>query len=36
MWYAGRLLPEWRKRSLEETAALFAVAGLDGEFWKLS
>ena len=32
-WFAGRDRPEWRKRTPEEAAAVFASAGLSGPFW---
>jgi hypothetical protein len=30
-----RRAPEWRRRNLEETEALFADLGLTGSFWNL-
>lgn len=35
-WYAGRLSPDWRRRTPAEAEAVFASAGLTGSFWKLS
>ena len=35
-WFAGRDKPEWRKRSAEEAQAIFAQAGLTGDFWRLT
>ena len=35
-WYgADRRDPEWRRRNLEETEALFAELGFTSEFWSL-
>jgi hypothetical protein len=35
-WYGpDRRAPEWRRRTLEETEALFADLGLTGVFWNL-
>jgi len=34
-WYGRHLDDPWRKRSLDETRALFARHGLAGEFWKV-
>jgi hypothetical protein len=35
-WYGpDRRLPSWRRRNLEETEALFAELGLEGDFWNL-
>lgn len=34
-WYADRLDPDWRRRTLSEVQALFAGLGLVGEFWRL-
>ena len=35
LWFADRLSPTWRRRTVEEAKALFADAGLEGAFWKL-
>jgi hypothetical protein len=35
-WFAGRARPEWTKRSAAEASAVFASAGLTGDFWSLS
>jgi hypothetical protein len=35
-WFAGRHLPEWKKRSAEEVEAVFRSVGLEGDFWELS
>jgi hypothetical protein len=35
-WFAGRDRPEWRKRSAPEAEAVFAGAGLTGDFWRLA
>lgn len=34
-WYAGKLRPDWRRKTLEEAEALFADTGLTGPFWSL-
>jgi hypothetical protein len=34
-WYSHRLDPDWRRRSPEETQAVFAEIGLTGDFWRL-
>jgi hypothetical protein len=34
-WYADRLAPDWRRRTLDEAQALFASLGLGSDFWKL-
>lgn len=34
-WYADKLSPDWRRKSLEEVEALFAEIGLSGAFWRL-
>ena len=35
LWFADRLSPSWRRRTLDEASAIFAEAGLEGAFWKL-
>lgn len=35
-WFAGRHLPDWKKRTADEANTLFRDVGLDGEFWTLS
>lgn len=35
LWFADRLSPTWRRRTVEEANALFAEAGLEGAFWRL-
>jgi hypothetical protein len=35
-WYADRLSPTWRPKTVAEAEAAFARIGLVGEFWKLS
>ena len=35
-WFAGRHLPEWRKRSAAEAEAVFRGVGLTSDFWSLS
>ena len=35
-WFSeDRRIPQWRRRTLDETEELFAELGLDGEFWRL-
>ena len=34
-WYANRLAADWRRRTPEESEALFASLGLTGDFWRL-
>jgi len=34
-WYADKLSPEWRRKSLDEAAAVLAGVGLTGPFWSL-
>lgn len=34
-WYRDRLSPDWRRRTPEETEAVFADLGLRGDFWRL-
>jgi hypothetical protein len=34
-WYGDYLRRPWRKRSIDETKALFAKHGFVGEFWRL-
>jgi hypothetical protein len=34
-WYAGRLSPEWRGRSVGDAQAILDQVGLQGDFWKL-
>ena len=34
-WYGSYLQRPWRKRSLDETKALFEKYGFEGEFWRL-
>lgn len=34
-WYADRLSPSWRRKTPEETRALFNTLGLTGPFWAL-
>jgi len=36
VWYGTpRTAPDWRRRTLEETQAVFAELGFVGEFWDL-
>lgn len=34
-WFADRLSPSWRRRTMDEAHAIFANAGLTGPFWRL-
>jgi hypothetical protein len=34
-WYAGKLKPDWRRHTVDETEALLAAVGLTGSFWHL-
>jgi hypothetical protein len=35
-WYGEpRTKPEWRRRTADETRAVFAELGLAGEFWSI-
>ena len=34
-WYADKLRPEWRRKTVEEAEAVFAEIGLTGPFWRL-
>ena len=34
-WYADKLAPDWRRKTLEEAEAVFAEIGLSGPFWQL-
>ena len=35
-WFHRRLAPDWRRHTAAEAQALFARAGLTGEFWQLA
>ncbi|HET7186809.1 MAG TPA: hypothetical protein VFI52_01580 [Gemmatimonadaceae bacterium] len=35
LWFADRLSPDWRRRTVDEANALFAKSGLEGAFWRL-
>ena len=35
-WFSDRLAPDWRRRTIDEAHAIFAAAGLRGEFWRLT
>jgi hypothetical protein len=35
-WYHDRADPGWRRKTAPEAEAVFASAGLTGEFWRLS
>ena len=34
-WYADKLRPDWRRKTLDEAEALLADVGLTGSFWNL-
>ncbi len=34
-WYADKLRPEWRRKTVEEAEAAVAEIGLTGPFWQL-
>ena len=34
-WYQDKLKPTWRRKTPDETSALFESLGLTGPFWKL-
>ena len=34
-WYRDRLDPAWQRKTPEEAEAVFAAAGLTGDFWRL-
>lgn len=35
IWYADKLEPGWRRKTIEEGEAVFAELGLVGDFWRL-
>lgn len=35
LWFCGRHLPSWKKRSPDEAEALFNSLGLISDFWSL-
>ncbi len=35
-WYRDRADPAWRRKTPQEAEAVFASAGLTGEFWRLA
>jgi hypothetical protein len=35
-WFADRLSPSWRRRTIDEAHEIFAASGLTGSFWQLS
>ena len=35
VWYADKLSPDWRRKTLEEAEAALAGVGLTGPFWSL-
>ena len=34
-WYADKLSPDWRRKTLDEAEAMLAAIGLTGPFWSL-
>ncbi len=34
-WYADKLSPDWRRKSLDEAEATLAAIGLTDPFWNL-
>ena len=34
-WWGGRLDPDWRPRTPEESQAILEQVGLTGSFWRL-
>ena len=34
-WYADKLRPDWRRKTLDEAEAVLADIGLTGSFWRL-
>jgi hypothetical protein len=36
LWFADRLAPDWRRRTLDEAHEIFAASGLTEPFWRLS
>jgi len=34
-WYAGKLTPDWRRKTVDEAEALFSDLGLADPFWRL-
>lgn len=35
-WYADRLDPDWRPKTLDQAQSALTRLGLTGEFWQLS
>ena len=35
LWFADRLSPSWRRRTIDEAHAIFTASGLTGAFWRL-
>ena len=35
LWFADRLSPRWRRRTMSEAYAIFEASGLTGPFWRL-
>lgn len=34
-WYADKLSPDWRRKTVDEAQAVLAQIGLTGPFWDL-
>ena len=35
LWYADRLTPEWRPKTIEVMENIFGQVGQQGEFWRV-
>ncbi len=35
-WFAGRHLPQWKKRTAQEAETVLASVGLTGSFWEFT
>jgi hypothetical protein len=35
LWFADRLSPQWRRRTMGEAHAIFEASGLTGPFWRI-
>ena len=33
-WYADRMAPTWRRKTIDEVERLFGALGLRGSFWR--
>ena len=34
-WYADRMTPDWRRKTVDEARAVFSGLGLTSDFWNL-